>query len=270
MSLYTISHYISKPLNEKFMLHSHDTYELLYFFKGDCDYIVEGAVYPLEPHSMIIIRPNEMHRLLTKTNTEYERLVCNISEEFFSEMQCDEYRRTFIDHNAGTKNKLNADIVEKSGISLCFERLEKYSGGYKDMSSPVIRSIIIEILHILNHTDMNDSPATNRVQEIIAYINNNFKEEISLSSIADAFFISKSHLAREFHAATGYTVNSYINRKRINEAISLKRSGKSFGAASFESGFSDYTSFYRAFSKQLGCSPKDYFKLCAAGKELID
>ena len=256
MKTFTIGFTQRHPSRDRFILHSHDNYEILYFLNGDSEYVVEGAVYPLHPHDMILIRPQEMHRIYHKSDALYSRIVINIEKSFFEREECPAYQRIFLDRESGTRNHISAGTVAESGIGELFERMKKYTGGYADFSAPVIRGEIIELLHLLNSVDISDSPHGNRIQEVIAYINGNYQNAVSLSSIAEAFYISKAHLSRMFKKSTGYTVSGYINHKRLSAVAESCRRGTTLGDACMRAGFNDYTSFYSAFRREYGTSPR--------------
>ena len=52
----------------------------------------------------------------------------------------------------------------------------------------------------------------------------------------------------------------YINKKRLVMAKALLRKGESIDYAAIESGFQDYTSFFRSFKKEYSITPKTYIK----------
>lgn len=247
---------IKKPNNNKFHLHNHEFYEIYMFSKGDTEYIVEGNTYILEPDDIIIIRRHEMHRAYHKSECEYKRTVLQVYPEFFENNGCKKYERTFL--NPDTEgNKISADIVQKTGLKDAFFRLKKYSSNYKDIYSPVCRSIVIEILYIISciNNFSGDNSNNSTVKDIIHYINNNFSENISLDDLAERFYISKYHICKIFKEATGHTVHSYITRKRITRVKELRQEGKRIGEAAYISGFRNYTSFYRSYLKEFGTPP---------------
>ena len=248
------------PMHERFILHSHDNYEIIFFLGGDVNYVVEGVVYPLQPRDMILVRPHEMHRAYHKSNTLYTRVIMNLEKKFFENEDCLCYRDVFLNRSAGTKNYISSDMVEKSGIAGLFTRLKAYTDNFSNFSVPVTHGIILELLHILNNNDIYEPPHTSKVQEIIAYINSNYQSTITLESISRSFYISKPYLSRIFRKSTGYTVNGYIKHKRLLSVREKYMEGMTLGNACMESGFNDYTSFYRALRKENGISPRQWIQ----------
>ena len=248
------------PSNENFFLHTHDDYEIYMFLAGDAKYIVEGNTYSLNPQDIIVIRKNEMHRVFHNSYKPYRRMVINVSPQFFIQHNCSEYEHQFL--NYGTGNKINADVVVSSGIYNALERLKKFSDNFSDISSPVVCGVIIEILYLINkNMNFSDADKTNsQLENIIEYINSNYTESFSLDDLEKMFFISKYHLCRSFKKVTGLTVYQYIARKRITLVNELSKSGRNIGDAAIAAGFSSYSSFYRAYISEYGCSPRTGIK----------
>jgi AraC-like DNA-binding protein len=241
---------------QKAMLHSHHEYELYMFLKGDCYYVVEGRRYELTPGDMIIIRKHEMHRIFHNSFGEYSSFVFFFKPEFFSENNCLEYEEAFLDYSKD--NKIDSHVVLSSGIQDIIDRIIKYSNNFQIHDSPVIRGVLVELLHNLNGITAFEKPEkTNQtVKKIITYLNDNYTNDIDLDQVAEKFFISKYHLCRVFKKATGLTLQEYIRRKRLTLALELKRQGVSLSEAANQSGFHDYTSFYRYYKKRYKKAPK--------------
>jgi AraC-like DNA-binding protein len=95
-------------------------------------------------------------------------------------------------------------------------------------------------------------------QQLTEYIEEHLEDDLSLENLASLFFVSKYHIAHVFKDNIGLSIHQYITKKRLNlckEAISGKMS---ITEAYQMYGFGDYSSFYRAFKKEFGFSPKDY------------
>ena len=117
---------------------------------------------------------------------------------------------------------------------------------------------------VLNQmSTQKESEAQNSLlsSDILIYISNHFKEDLSLSALATALGYNASYLSRSFHKTFGISYNQYIKMLRLREAILLlRKSTFSVTECAFESGFGSTRSFYRAFQEEFGCSPKEYIK----------
>jgi YesN/AraC family two-component response regulator len=96
------------------------------------------------------------------------------------------------------------------------------------------------------------------VNDILEYINQNISRTITIDSLANTFYISKSYICRIFKAETGTTVNKYLTARRISIAKALLTEGRNINEVCEMSGFNDYSSFFKAFTKAVGISPKKY------------
>jgi len=93
------------------------------------------------------------------------------------------------------------------------------------------------------------------ITDITAYIDKNITEILTLNSLADKFGISKSYLSHLFKARLGLSVFHYIKLKKLGLAKEYYQSGLSLTQAAMKAGFSDYTTFYKAYRSEYGSSP---------------
>lgn len=91
------------------------------------------------------------------------------------------------------------------------------------------------------------------------YIEQHFAEDISLSIIAAALFVSPSHLSRTFKQQYDIGIKQYINHCRIERARKLMDLGeRNMTALSEKVGYRDYRRFAENFLKCTGVTLKDY------------
>lgn len=262
MPEYTFHHSTDTKLNQKnYELHNHyGCYEIFIFLDGDADFIVEGAVYPLKKYDTLLLNPNEFHHILHHRICRYERIVFQIKNSFFTNHNCDEFRRMFDSRIPGTQNMIPASFICENNVMDIIERTEKY---FNDENNDiVIRCTILELLHVLNkyHHPVKLSSNNAKITPIIMYINENLTSPINIDSIAENFFLNKYHLCRLFKKHTGLTINKYITHKRIVMVKNLYQEGKTLSQASIEAGFGNYSNFYKMYVKETGRSPREDLK----------
>ena len=119
--------------------------------------------------------------------------------------------------------------------------------------------ILGAILEKLTPSDEVDSQDINFSADVLIYISEHFREELTLGTLATALGYNESYLSRSFHRTFGISFGKYLNMQRLREALALMREGKmSITECALESGFGSMRSFYRAFHEKFGCTPKEY------------
>ena len=88
-------------------------------------------------------------------------------------------------------------------------------------------------------------------------IERNLDQPITLSSIAEACGISRSHLANAFGTATGLSVMKYLRARRLSEAArTLADGAPDILAVALNAGYGSHEAFTRAFRDQFGRTPE--------------
>ena len=94
--------------------------------------------------------------------------------------------------------------------------------------------------------------------DILNYLESNYKDDITLESIAEHFGYSKTSVARIFHKSLGQDIRSYLNIIRV-EKVNLmldKDPNINVVECAYECGFNNMNSFYRAYKQRFNRSPK--------------
>lgn len=248
------------PEEVDFNFHTHTDYEIFIFIKGEASFVVEGINHTLSPYDILLIRGNELHRIFSTPDTEYERIVLNISGEFFSHWNC-EYLADIFEKSIESRF-IPAETVLKKGIDTSIERIEKYIQETNRSNDAVVSCAIIDLIYNIGKISPKKNTVfqNNSISDIIAYLNNHISDDISLDAIAEKFFLSKYHMCRLFKEVTSFTIYQYITAKRILLVKQLYKEGYSLSNAASEAGFGCYSNFYKAYIKQFGRSPKKDFK----------
>ena len=97
--------------------------------------------------------------------------------------------------------------------------------------------------------------------KIINFIEENFRENLSVDYLCSKFHISKNRLYKSFNDNLGSTVNLYITAVRLNFAKSLlSSSDEPVYRVAQNVGIDNYTYFCKLFKKRNGVTPTEYRK----------
>ncbi len=107
-----------------------------------------------------------------------------------------------------------------------------------------------------------DKEYIRRINMALDHIDSHLDLELSLASVANIALYSPYHFHRVFKAVLGETLNSYINRRRIEKiaSILLHQKEVSITELSLQFGFSSNSSLTRAFKKFYSVSPSQFRK----------
>ena len=129
-----------------------------------------------------------------------------------------------------------------------------------------INELLASLICMLMEESWNPENASSahKKAEIVAikeYLDENYKERISLDELANKFYISKYYMLRLFNESYGTTINNYVNVLRITKAKQMLRfSDKRIDEIGQVVGMDDPNYFSRAFKKVEGISPSEYRK----------
>jgi YesN/AraC family two-component response regulator len=121
-------------------------------------------------------------------------------------------------------------------------------------SENINRARILERIH-------STSKSEEKLIDIDAYINCNFKREITIEMISKFVSMNRSSFCSFFLREKGMTFVSYLNQFRIDFACSLlNREDANISEICYSSGFRDVPYFNRLFKKNKGMTPGEYRK----------
>lgn len=101
---------------------------------------------------------------------------------------------------------------------------------------------------------------SSRINRVVDYIEKNIDKDLSLEVIAKVANFSQFHFHRIFGALVGETLNQFIQRVRIEKAVTLLLANpkKSITEIAFDCGFSGSATFARAFKETFKMSASEW------------
>lgn len=102
-----------------------------------------------------------------------------------------------------------------------------------------------------------------RICDAIKYVEENLEHKLTLENVAKKAYFSPFHFHRLFKAVTNETLQTFINRKRIEKAASylIHQKEKTITEVSEIVGFLNLSSFSKSFKRFYGISPNEFKKI---------
>ena len=269
--LINISHskkqgYFTMPSN-----HYHDYYEIYYLLNGERNYFIKDKIYSVKKGDLVLINKYDIHKTADGRIPRHERLLIYFKEKFLDAnseeekkvlLHCFETGRPIIRLNESDQ------AYAKNMISQMLKEQLSEEPGYAVMLKSYLLQLLIFIYRLTGQenklsVDFVDIDANNtihkRISEIVQYVNSHYGEPLSLSGVADIFYISPYYLSRLFKEVTGFNFIEYLNLVRIREAQKLLRNSnaKIIEIAQMV-GFGSVAHFGRVFKSITGLSPSSY------------
>ena len=242
----------------------HDFFEIYWFLDGKLSFAFEGDRIAVAPGDMLILCSNLLHRPIIQEPCRYHRKRILFHKEIF--VRLGEGGYTLQQLLLGKQAlKFHAGDICRIGLDRLFgeigQALEEQTD-YGDFAANVL------LMHFLIAADKacqwcasgQSTLQPGKVHEIIRYIDNNLTGDLSYRAIGQQFHISEKSLYKLFRQETGFSLGRYIRERRIIKAKSLLNAGSGAFDAAADTGFQDYSVFYRSFTKALGISPAQYAK----------
>jgi len=242
-------HYLYKP-GYFLVRNSYDSYLLLYVEEGSLLVEVDGQRKKAAEGNFVLLNCYEPHAYGTETGCRC--LWCHLDGQGAAE-----YYRAIV-------GRLGNVFSIKKALPLVFkmkEIFEMFEPGAV-IKEPLVSKYLTDMFTaFLLYAPENQTMGREVSEEIISYINEHFKEEITTELLAEHVGLSPFHFIRTFKKETGFTPHEYLVRTRIDMAkYLLKNTGMSVKDICFETGFSSESVFCSAFKKSSGMSPNSYRK----------
>lgn len=244
--------------------HFHDFDKLVILLSGRVDYTVENETWSLQPWDVLLVKHHTIHRALIDRNVPYERIILYLDGRYLERLLPEsELMGCFEQSERQGQHLFTPDEGERENLMRCLEDLEKAMAD-EQFGAPALRdACLVRLMVGVNRLVRRGEMLPAREQTVydpkvalaLNFIHENLGREISVEEIAEKAFLSKYYFMRLFKAQTGSSVHAYVRQKRLMNAARLIREGMRVSHAAAESGFKDYSSFYRAFRETFGVSP---------------
>lgn len=235
---------------DTYSMHTHNSYELLFFLEGKATHVIEDRKYKLKKGDLILIRPLKYHFIQIDEPARYER-----------------YDILFDPQRDGIESaKLlpeDLEVISVGGnriIEDIFQKMDLYRQNSDDATfERLLACLLCELFYNLSlfFQTLSQTPTTLSplISRALKYMNENLGAISGIQAVAEQLFISESYFYRLFQKELHKSPKKYLLEKRLILAQKLLLNGEKPTAVFRQCGFGDYTSFYRNYLSFFGYPP---------------
>ena len=231
-------------------LHWHEAVEFVYVLSGSLRFTLNSHAFIANEGDLIIVNSAMVHSFTPEdSGADYYFLVAD-----------DKFFRT---NNLYGENTVFDYAVNTDEARRLFEQIIKEAEKEDEYSNISTLSVLMSLFIYLNRhhssgseeTPLSDRKKITMVRGALLYIQEHYKERLTVDRIAEALHFSKSYLSHAFKEITHTSLINYINLLRCQNARAMMLAGSSIAEAALECGFSELSYFTRVFKKSLGMLP---------------
>ena len=255
--------------------HSHDYYECYLFLEGDITMEIlsgkeKSEKHKMSPGDLMLVPPGiKHHAIMDNPDLSYRRFVFWISRECCASLMSESVDYMYLIQKAEAFHKYIYHLAPAQFhlVESRFLRLLEEISSDRYGSAAARHLCLCDLILTINRTIYDEehkhtgSDEISLFQNILSYVESNLEEPLSLDDIAGKFFVSKYYVSHLFKDTLGISLHQYIIKKRLAECRDSITNGDSISKTFERFGFRDYSSFFKAFQKEYGMSPKEYQSL---------
>lgn len=231
-----------------FHSHLHDQVEIVYVFSDGQHMNIDGKDYEIKAGQAAIIFPDTVHHYYRNERRSTEEVLIISSPKL--------YGGVFPD-----LNEMKSETPVITGIDeatdFAFRQIAACSAFAEKLGWSIV--IISKLIDKLELKKNSGAPVEHLTQKIVHYIGHNFKQDITLDTLAEEFSVSKYYISHIFSDKIKINFRNYLALIRAEYAAGLIRStSDSITNICGCSGFTSQRTFNRAFKQIYGMTPREY------------
>lgn len=253
-------------------LHWHSEFEINYIIEGKGRFICGDKKFTSEQGDIIIIPPDMLHSIYPYDDFKqrYDTLVFSAGMLGLNENdRCSvEYIRPLISGEYSAFVRISKSHRYYNELKTTTENIFSCARGNSAGLDMLLKSELLRLFWLLTengdiYPSQKKSSQSETVRPVLEYINENFRDDITVEQLADVVHLSPSYFMSIFRKAAGVSAMEYVIHTRIKAACMELRNGRQNTAEiAYDCGFKNLSNFNRHFLRIVGCTPSDYRKAC--------
>lgn len=241
--------------------HWHKSLELLLVLDGKLSITVDEETYHLENEDIILINSNSIHELHSESAV---MIAVQFKPEIFSAFNLDPDQLIF-DCNTVTNPDPDAFQGLRFGIARMLRENSHRSEGTDFKNISLSYFLISELLDHFKIQETDEIKVKKkymvRLANIIDYIQLHYRENFTLSDLAESQQLSVPYLSSFFNKHMGINFSQYYTNVKLDHAVAdLRETDLSIEEIALQNGFTESHAFVRSFKKRYQMLPSAWRK----------
>lgn len=233
--------------------HYHNAVELNVVIKGTLGCCVDGKNYTATEGDIFYFDSMNVHYFDIKKGSE--TLLALIDVEMLRD-----FYRLYEDKDGNPSFCIHLKNKEKNGkiIKILMNWYNEFDGCNVLQNKGYVNLLFGEMIKEYDVHFVKGEKNKLTALKILRFLQENYKEKITLDMVANHFGYSKTSISRLFHSVVGQDIRTYVNMVRVEKAHELLDEDPLITVleASFACGFDNMSSFYRAYNNRFGKMPR--------------
>ena len=238
--------------------HSYDGIQIFLILNGKVNFILKNEKKILRKNDIFLLNCSEIYS--TYSEEENIALLLKLPYEYMKKESEELLRYNFECCSSNKDDESYQEIRRLLIASMTI--LNQKEDGYKI-------SLKLKIFQLLNYLyinfksdksiQKNVSNLHPTVEKIVRYIEENYKNNITLNELAKSEYTSVHYLSKLFKKELGVGFLNYLTDIRLVSALhDVLFGGDTITKIAFDNGFASVNAFITAFRKKYGCTPTQY------------
>ena len=236
--------------------HSHSHTELFYIVGGDGQFQINGRLFPVQAHQLVVVNPGILHTEVSYEAHPLEYIVLGIEGLELSMSGSEEARYCIY------------SFPEQNEVLRCMQKIlqemQERKPKYETLCMACMDIIMVELVRNASVSVTETQarfPANRQCASVRHYIDQHYKENVTLDLLAEKASINKYYMAHAFKREYGVSPINYLIDCRIREGKRLlAETDLSLSQIATVLGFSSSSYFSQSFRNAEGMSPTEYRK----------
>lgn len=250
--------------------HRHDFLEFSYVIEGKGTETINGVVHTMKPGTFTFVLPYQIHEIFTESNEPLRLFNCMFGMNILFDTNSDMgLREILLESGDNFPSFVQIEHIQNKEMQAILHNMMLEYNQDGIWKKALLRAKLVEILVRFDRLRRDDTQQNSdtlkgtyvqsKIWKVVNYVHHHYQDDITLSSIAEHFDFSTSHLSESFKRFVGNNFVNFLHELRIRHACGLLCSTEmNISDIAMEVGYGSYKTFSRVFRIKKGITPQAY------------